>query len=64
MKSHWFTALLPLSVIIQNGPVSANGGGIAFTGATIIGGTEAAPLADGVPVTTRAICHLRPKWLL
>ena len=46
MKSHWFTALLLLTFIVLNGPVSANEGSIAFTGATIIDGTAAQDIAN------------------
>ena len=52
MKSHLFPALLLLTSIILHGSAAANEGSIAFTGATIIDGTAAAPLADGVLVVT------------
>ena len=52
MKFRRFPALLLLTSIILTGPAAANEGSIAFTGATIIDGTAAAPLADGVLVVT------------
>ncbi len=52
MRSHRVQILFLLISIFFSGVVSANEGSIAFTGAMIIDGTDAAPLADGVLVIT------------
>ena len=45
-------SLFSLILLVCSNPLSANQGSIAFVGATIIDGTEAEPLEDGVLVIT------------